>query len=144
MRPQVYALFECDDEEMRGEVTDTEELEMDNKVEITSISAHALQKECKEEPCETIRFFGVITSQPVVMLIDSGTTHNFISPLVAKRLGCEGVDTKPTLIRVADDTCRRSNSKCMGVERNCKEPNFRVTRNCCLLSTVMFYWEFSG
>ena len=59
-----------------------------------TISLHAL---VGIEGCQTMRVLGKIKRQSLVMLIDFGSTHNFIDQFVAKRLRCH---TK-TIMRVA-------------------------------------------
>ena len=50
-----------------------------------TISLHAL---IGTDGCQTMRLIGKIKRQPLILLIDSGSTHNFIDQAVAKRLRC--------------------------------------------------------
>ncbi|GAU45976.1 hypothetical protein TSUD_401160 [Trifolium subterraneum] len=50
----------------------------------TQISLHALLGHSKPQ---TLRFLGHINKSPVVVLVDSGSTHNFIQDRIVKQLG---------------------------------------------------------
>ena len=50
----------------------------------------------------TIRVTGKVSSQPVHILIDSGSTHNFLDSSTAKKLKCEILKIPP-LIEVGAD-----------------------------------------
>ena len=50
------------------------------------ISLHALWGTAG---CQTVRVVGRIKKQSLVMLVDLGSTHNFIDQKVAKRLNCK-------------------------------------------------------
>lgn len=50
----------------------------------------------------TIRVKGVVKNKPFSILIDSGSTNNFLEPQAAKRLKLKLENTKPILVYVAD------------------------------------------
>ncbi|KAF8402565.1 hypothetical protein HHK36_010651 [Tetracentron sinense] len=54
-------------------------------VDSPAISFHALMGSIAPQ---TMRVQGTIKREPVTMLIDSGSTHNFLNEKIAKRLGC--------------------------------------------------------
>ena len=43
-----------------------------------------------------------VKNQPLIVLVDSGSTHNFIDCMVAKRLGCELQSIKDLQVIVAN------------------------------------------
>lgn len=63
---------------------------------------------------KTIRVHALINDQHMVELIDSGSTHNFISERVANKLNLRLTPTKPFSVKVADGHPLR----CKGVYRN--------------------------
>lgn len=50
----------------------------------------------------TMRVVGFVNGQPCHILIDSGSTHNFLDSSFAKRLKCEVEDIRPMAVSVAD------------------------------------------
>ncbi|XP_071680355.1 uncharacterized protein [Lolium perenne] len=71
---------------------------VDSRSELGMISAAALQG---IEPPQTVRIKGVVQGQEVLMLVDSGSTHSFISEAIAARWS--GVrQCKPMQVKVAD------------------------------------------
>lgn len=76
-RPQLYLMEGDDMEEPEIEVT----LETDSEV---GISIHALQG---TQGLHTLKIEGHIKRLPVTMLVDTGSTHNFISQALVKKLG---------------------------------------------------------
>ena len=74
-----------------------------------TISLHALTG---IEGYQTMRIMGRIKKQSVVILIDSGSTHNFIDQVVSKRLKCS---TKPIVgvqVTVANGDSLKSQEIC--------------------------------
>ena len=51
----------------------------------------------------TLRVTGKVEKQPLVILVDSGSTHNFINNHVADRLHCNLTNIKALTVQVADD-----------------------------------------
>lgn len=87
--PQLL-LIEC-----QNEVSEEEELIEDEP----TVSIHALTG--WSSPW-TMRVDATIKSQPVMVLIDSGSTHNFLSDKVAQSLRLPVVPTKPFSVHVAN------------------------------------------
>ncbi|GFS39350.1 hypothetical protein Acr_00g0062470 [Actinidia rufa] len=52
----------------------------------------------------TMRVHGLVKKQKVVILIDTGSTHNFLNQEVVERAGVETVDTDPLTAFVVDGT----------------------------------------
>lgn len=71
-------------------------LEDDSKVEV---SAHALQG---TQGLHTLKIEGLIKKLPVTMLVDTGSTHNFISQLLVKKLGIQTSTCTAMKVTLAD------------------------------------------
>ena len=76
------------------------------------ISLHALWG---ADDCKTMRVVGRIKKQSLVMLIDSGSTHNFIDQSVAKRLKCKTHLTAGLNVTVANGEVLKSQKACKAV-----------------------------
>ncbi|XP_077249994.1 uncharacterized protein LOC143889606 [Tasmannia lanceolata] len=59
-----------------------------------------------------MRVKGYTKHRPVSILIDSGSTHNFVDPRVAKRTGCKFETTLPLKVTVANGQQVRSDAVC--------------------------------
>ena len=66
------------------------------------ISVSALTGLCSCKTMRTMRVTGFVRKKPIHILIDSGSTNNFLDEQVAKRLGCKIEPTKPMRVSVAD------------------------------------------
>ena len=62
----------------------------------------------------TMRIHGWVKKQIVVILIDTGSTHNFLNQEVVKRSGIETTVTDPLTVFVADGTKMISRAACKG------------------------------
>ncbi|XP_057475850.1 uncharacterized protein LOC130763850 isoform X2 [Actinidia eriantha] len=62
----------------------------------------------------TMRVHGLVKKQKVIILIDTGSTHNFLNQEVVKKAGVETIDTDPLTVFVADGTKMTSNAACKG------------------------------
>lgn len=93
-KPQLYHLeVEGSDSEDMGE----EELE-----QVTQCAHISLQALDGASTCQTMRVTRYHGKKPLQLLLDSGSTHNFIDTDVALRLDCQ-VETIPSLwVKVAD------------------------------------------
>ena len=83
--------------------------EIDN---LHAISLHAL---VGTEGHQTIRIEGRIKNQSVLVLIDSGSSHNFINQKVAKRLACAIQTITGLQISVANGELLKTQEMCKGV-----------------------------
>lgn len=61
-----------------------------------------------------MRVHGLVKKQKVVILIATGSTHNFLNQEVVKKAGVETVDTDPLTMFVADGTEMTSSAACKG------------------------------
>nr|TKS08307.1 hypothetical protein D5086_0000105520 [Populus alba] len=60
----------------------------------------------------TLRVTGKVEKQPLFILVDSGSTHNFISKQVADRLHCRLTNIKALTVQVADGGLMTCSSMC--------------------------------
>ncbi|KAK4413521.1 hypothetical protein Salat_2764700 [Sesamum alatum] len=60
----------------------------------------------------TMRVTGNVRDKPVHILIDTGSTHNFLDLETAKRLGCKLEDTEPFPVAVANRNKMYSSFAC--------------------------------
>ena len=95
---------EAVEEEVRDEAGENEELMEDNRVKI---SLNALSGSSNHQ---TLKLKGYSKKKPITILIDSGSTHNFLDLGTAKQTGCEILTTNPLWVTVADGSkiCSRS------------------------------------
>lgn len=75
------------------------------------ITLHALSEHSKNN---TIRILGMANGKFLKILIDSGSTHNFMDPKSANRLRATMQSTKPITVYVADGFKVHSNQECVG------------------------------
>ncbi|KAG8376157.1 hypothetical protein BUALT_Bualt09G0034000 [Buddleja alternifolia] len=80
-------------------VTTNEEEGTDHIMTDSHVSMHALSG---IHDYRTMRVTGNVEGKPVHILIDTGSTHNFIDIEAVKRLGCKTVETTPFPVSVAD------------------------------------------
>ncbi|RVW67435.1 Retrovirus-related Pol polyprotein from transposon 17.6 [Vitis vinifera] len=83
---------EVQDKEEEAEISDNREYELE-------VSIHALTGWASPR---TMRVAATIKSQPIMVLIDSGSTHNFLSDKVARTLRLPVVPTKSFTVHVAN------------------------------------------
>ena len=87
---QVFLIVEASDDDEVARVVESEEE--------TSLSFHAMMG---IKAPNTFRLFGWIGEHEVTVLVDTGSSHNFISSTVAARTGLQGTRIGPLLVRVA-------------------------------------------
>lgn len=100
---KLYKLEGGEEEEIRDEIDNSkveEEIEMERPDgENFQISLQTLTDTVADN---TIKVQGLVKKQVITILIDSGSTHNFIDPNTIKRLGYEEEHTTPMAVTVAD------------------------------------------
>lgn len=62
----------------------------------------SLNAVAKQFHFDTIKLLGKSTNQNLVILLDSGSTHSFLDPKMAEKLGCTIEYTHPWLVTIAD------------------------------------------
>ncbi|KAH0781176.1 hypothetical protein KY290_000774 [Solanum tuberosum] len=97
----------CEEEEQYEEVN--QELEMQQGIEQMEIYIHALNGSLGYR---TLRVTGYHSKQPLHILVDTGSSHNFIDPSLVEQLGCQVTQTTPQLVAAANGT--------MKVDKSCK------------------------
>lgn len=72
------------------------------------------------------------------ILIDSGSTHNFLEESIAKKLKCPLIGTPPLSVTVANENRVLSNSACLGLM-------WEIVTSCiCKSQNLNFSCEFMG
>lgn len=61
----------------------------------------SLAEEKKWQP-RTMKLRGLVKGVPILILVDSGATHNFISKRMVSAMGWAVEDTKPMIIKLGD------------------------------------------
>lgn len=63
---------------------------------------------------QTMKVTGKVSSQLIHMLVDSGSTHNFLDSTTTKKLKCELLRIPPLVIGVADGAQLKCQTVCKG------------------------------
>lgn len=98
-RKQLFMMEVEEDDETFEEAQ--QDLPADETQEEFQISVHALSG---VQSYRTMRLQGQVKKNVVEILIDSGSTHNFLDPQFAKRTGTKIYPTSPMTVIVADGT----------------------------------------
>lgn len=88
-------------------------LQWEDEVVEPYISVNAL---AGSQNFQTMRVKGVIQNRVVYILVDSGSTHNFLDVNLAKELGCNIETISAQAITVADGNNIPCNQVCKGLE----------------------------
>ena len=73
---------------------------------------------------QIMRICGNIKKKVITILIDLGSTHNFLDPIVAKRIGCSIQTTNPMKVIVVIITRSTSDAICRRLTWNMQEKEF--------------------
>nr|GEV25664.1 hypothetical protein [Tanacetum cinerariifolium] len=101
------ALLNKDEEEMSGEVSNKKE---DNSLQILIHALTGLPS------YSTMRIQGTMGNRQLHILVDSGSTHNFIDVKLAKKLQCVIKDIPPLSVGVAEGRQLKCNQMCSGFQ----------------------------
>ena len=85
----------------------------DSEVISPTISLHAL---LGVEGCQTMRIMGKIKNQTLVMLVDSGSTHNFMDQTVARKLKCATRVIAGVPVTIANGDTLKAQKICEGIK----------------------------
>lgn len=110
-----HPLLQCPDKQLKLMVLDEDETEEgDGKIvaleveeeedidgECSTMSLGSLIEEKGSKP-QTVKLKGMLGGVPVLILVDSGATHNFISKKLVTNLGWPVEDTRPLTIQLGD------------------------------------------
>ena len=93
--------------------------------EMSLMSFHQLSQTQQAKP-QSIKLKGTIHEVPVVILIDSGATHNFISQQLAQKMNLVTTNTSPLNIRLGDGSLSRTMGVCENLEVDLEGLQIRV------------------
>jgi predicted aspartyl protease len=110
-KPQLYWIHTQEEEENLEVVVHPDQNE-DTTCETFEISLQALQGGI---PHQAFILMGTSNKVPLRILVDSGSTHNFIDPETAKKIGCKVTTTDHMLVTVADGSRIASNALCQAL-----------------------------
>lgn len=65
---------------------------------------------------QTMKLRGKVLQQAVMILIDSGASHNFISSKLVKSLGLQVESTKPYKVKLGDGNRKQTQGRCKDIE----------------------------
>lgn len=63
-----------------------------------------------------MRMKGICGNKPLFILVNSGSTHNFLSEEIASKLGCFLKEVEGTSVRVASGVAVQCSMMCKGFE----------------------------
>lgn len=100
---RVLIVEEGDEEAEESNVLamELEEPEEENQGEMSMMSFSNMAQESQEKP-QTMKLQGTINGVPILVLVDSGATHNFIDHKLVQRMGWEVEDTPRMTIKLGD------------------------------------------
>lgn len=106
-----------DDGEADGEIKalteeEVEDTEMEGECSIMGYLS--LFEEKKWRP-RTMKLRGLVKGVPILILVDSGATHNFISKQMVEAMGWAVEHTKPMVIKLGDGYKAISQGQCAGL-----------------------------
>jgi len=76
---------------------------------------------------DTFCLYGVVNHARVTILVDSGSTHNFVQPRVAKFLSLPMADTIPLRVMVGNGSVLDCRQVCSATNLLIQEHSFTVT-----------------
>ena len=106
---KLFLIEACNDEDNGDVVMDVELVEEN---EVPGISLHAMSG---SDAPETMRVRGAIGIVSTVVLLDSGSTHNFVSEHLATKLNLQPATNKKVTVEVASGEKLSSKGKCNAV-----------------------------
>jgi hypothetical protein len=77
----------------------------------------------------------VVTNKAICALLDSGSTHSFINPVVIDGIKCKLVKTNPMVVMMANGEKMVTDTKCQDLQYTLQ--GFEFTDNFMLLVRVM-------
>ncbi|KAH9733790.1 hypothetical protein KPL71_017135 [Citrus sinensis] len=114
----IYLLQGGDSEGEEPNEADKVEGKEESRVSLLVVSGYSTH--------QTMRIGGSIKKKAITILIDSGSTHNFLDPTVAKRAGYKIQRVSPMTVSVADGTKIISDAICRQLKWNMQGEEFRV------------------
>lgn len=120
-KTQLYSM-ELEDESEVDDFLDWEDEEQDSKV-TPQVSVNVVSG---ISDYTTMRVRGLFGKRNLYMLLDSGSTHNFMDPLVAEKLGCEVTNSGLKRVTVADGRKLEVQGKISGLEWRFQNTTFQT------------------
>ena len=113
---QLYVLEVDDEKEMEEEIVDGsgEEVRIEDEDTNPHISVHAISG-ATAKGYKTMRVTVYVRKKPLHILIDSGSTDNFLDVEVAKKLGCKIEQIGPMRVDVANGSSLACVAVCKGL-----------------------------
>lgn len=113
---QLRLMIIDDEEEDEGEANimvdgEVDELEVVGECSVMGILS-LLDGKCQPQ---TMKVQGVVKGVPILLLVDSGATHNFISRKLVAVMGWPTENTTPMLIKLGDGHKAVSQGQCAGL-----------------------------
>lgn len=120
---------QCPDRQLRIMMIDDDDLDLDegeanvmlqeeeeevDEGELSAMSLMGFSVPCGQE-ARTIKLRGKIQGVPILLLVDSGATHNFISQKLVRAMGWQVDDTTSLHIKLGDGFKARTQGECKGV-----------------------------
>lgn len=100
------------EEEVEVEEEVMQDIPSSEGTEVSHISMHAI---VGVPHFQTMTVTGVYNKRPVHILIDSGSTHNFLDETMAIKLGCKMANTRPMSVSIADGSQLMTRATCQGL-----------------------------
>ncbi|GAU46429.1 hypothetical protein TSUD_402070 [Trifolium subterraneum] len=134
-----HPMHQCPDRQLRVLITEDEDeegqggkllaVEVDEDDEETEgeISVLSFQQLAQNtlKP-QSIKLKGTIQGVPVLILIDSGATHNFISYPLVHKMNWEIEETPPMNIKLGDGSCSKTKGSCVNLGVSIEDIPFRL------------------
>ncbi|GAU16969.1 hypothetical protein TSUD_37270 [Trifolium subterraneum] len=125
-----HPMHQCPDKQLRVLIVDDEEeaeqggkllaveLEDEDEAaqgEMSTMEFQQLGFHGRSKP-QVIKLKGTIHEVPVVILVDSGASHNFISQSLVQKMNWKTIDCPSMNIKLGDGSCARTKGVCEGLE----------------------------
>ena len=104
--------YDEEEEELEEEIT-LEEHAIEEEEELATVSMHAMAGIAAPQ---TLKIQGYIKKHKVLVLIDSGSTHNFIDKKLAARLNCFAYPVKNFSVMIANGGSITCGGKCHNIK----------------------------
>ncbi|CAJ2633456.1 unnamed protein product [Trifolium pratense] len=123
-------VIDDDEDESEGKLiaveVDSEEEEAHGEMSVLELrQLHQINHQPSSKP-QVIKVRGSIHEVPVVILIDSGASHNFISQQLVQKMNWERIDGPAMSIKLGDGSCAKTNGVCTQLEIAMDELQIRV------------------
>lgn len=102
---------------MEDEGDNIEEEEPEETMKVEVLTPHlSLQAIRGTTGCQTIKVWGKINRYPIFILIDSGSTHNFLNAGLVEKIGCPLTSIKPLEVEAANGGTMSCSSVCKNLQ----------------------------